>query len=249
MNSWRRQNCRSRRCSRPSRCSSERGSSTGAHGRYRPAGALLGSQASFWAGASDGRRRVVARAWTSRCYPDGRIRPSVTRANVGAPIPSAPSRRSQVLYCGSSSSRSWPACAARRVRVDGPWQIQVHPRRGRDRHRRDRGARRHRVRSSGCHERVADRATSSRLTQAAFRTGRRDEDRPSMPGHASSSAPRCSAHSVGAASQVEPPVPFQLQWNDDEHARLDRPDERLGRRHVLHGHGRRRGACRERTAA
>jgi len=35
---------------------------TGAHGRYRPAGTMLGSQSSFWAGASEGRRRVVARA-------------------------------------------------------------------------------------------------------------------------------------------------------------------------------------------
>jgi DNA processing protein len=35
---------------------------TGAHGRYRPAGTMLGSQTSFWEGASEGRRRVVARA-------------------------------------------------------------------------------------------------------------------------------------------------------------------------------------------
>ena len=34
---------------------------TGAHGRYRPAGTMLGSQTSFWERASKGRRRVVAR--------------------------------------------------------------------------------------------------------------------------------------------------------------------------------------------
>ncbi|HET9082762.1 MAG TPA: DNA-processing protein DprA [Candidatus Limnocylindrales bacterium] len=34
----------------------------GAHGRYRPAGTMLGSQTSFWEGASEGRRRVVARS-------------------------------------------------------------------------------------------------------------------------------------------------------------------------------------------
>ncbi len=35
---------------------------TGAHGRYRPAGTMLGFQTSFWERASEGRRRVVARA-------------------------------------------------------------------------------------------------------------------------------------------------------------------------------------------
>lgn len=34
----------------------------GAHGRYRPAGTMLGFQTSFWEGASEGRRRVVARS-------------------------------------------------------------------------------------------------------------------------------------------------------------------------------------------
>jgi len=33
---------------------------TGAHGRYRPAGTMLGFQTSFWEGADEGRRRVVA---------------------------------------------------------------------------------------------------------------------------------------------------------------------------------------------
>ncbi|HET8784068.1 MAG TPA: DNA-processing protein DprA [Candidatus Limnocylindrales bacterium] len=35
---------------------------TGAHGRYRPAGAMLGEQRVFWKGADESRRRVVARA-------------------------------------------------------------------------------------------------------------------------------------------------------------------------------------------
>jgi DNA processing protein len=39
-----------------------RGLTTGAHGRYRPAGTLVGEQTSFWRGASDGRSGAVARA-------------------------------------------------------------------------------------------------------------------------------------------------------------------------------------------
>ena len=39
-----------------------RGLVSGIHGRYRPAGTMLGFQTSFWDGASEGRRRVVARA-------------------------------------------------------------------------------------------------------------------------------------------------------------------------------------------
>lgn len=39
-----------------------KGLATGAHGRYRPAGAMLGTQTSLWGRADERRRRVVARA-------------------------------------------------------------------------------------------------------------------------------------------------------------------------------------------
>ena len=39
-----------------------RGLASGAHGRYRPAGTLVGEQTSFWAGASERGSRSVARA-------------------------------------------------------------------------------------------------------------------------------------------------------------------------------------------
>jgi len=39
-----------------------RGLTSGAHGRYRPAGTLVGEQTAFWAGASKGRGAAVARA-------------------------------------------------------------------------------------------------------------------------------------------------------------------------------------------
>ncbi len=38
-----------------------RGLTSGAHGRYRPAGTLVGEQTSFWAGAAPGRSGAVAR--------------------------------------------------------------------------------------------------------------------------------------------------------------------------------------------
>jgi DNA processing protein len=39
-----------------------KGLASGAHGRYRPAGAMLGEQRAFWPRADESRRRVVARA-------------------------------------------------------------------------------------------------------------------------------------------------------------------------------------------
>src|SRR5688572_19143877 len=39
-----------------------RGLTSGAHGRYRPAGTLVGEQTAFWVGASNERRVRVARA-------------------------------------------------------------------------------------------------------------------------------------------------------------------------------------------
>src|SRR5688572_32976572 len=39
-----------------------RGLTSGAHGRYRPAGTLLGEQSVFWEEAAHDRRRAVARA-------------------------------------------------------------------------------------------------------------------------------------------------------------------------------------------
>ena len=39
-----------------------KGLATGAHGRYRPAGAMLGTQTTLWGRADERRRRVVARA-------------------------------------------------------------------------------------------------------------------------------------------------------------------------------------------
>ena len=98
-----------------------RGLTSGAHGRYRPAGTLSASRPrSGPASRCAGRSGAVARAWTPGATLTGASRPSVTRATVRDPHPRrSPGRCSRVLYCGSTSSRSWPslscsACTHRR---------------------------------------------------------------------------------------------------------------------------------------
>ena len=99
-----------------------RGLTSGAHGRYRPAGTLLGEQTAFWVGADRAPvRRAVARPATPGATLTGASRPSAMRATIRDPHPRRPPGRcSRVLYCGSTSSRSWPspscsACTHRRL--------------------------------------------------------------------------------------------------------------------------------------
>jgi hypothetical protein len=245
MNSWRRRNCRSPRCSRPSRCSNERGSS-----RALTAGTDRRARCSAPSHRSGQGPVRVGDGWLpeldSLCYPDGRIRPSVMRAKRGAPIPSAPSDAARSCIAEAPHRDPGTACAARRVRVDGPWQIQVHPRRGRDRPRWDRGARCHRVRSSGCHERVADERHRP-IDAGRVQDGRGERTSTFARPPASCSAPRCSA--IRSVERLDPaggPVPARVERG--RYARLDRPDGRLAAIDLLHGHGRRRRACREWTA-